>query len=91
MITAKYAQGYTSELIHTGPCKVTGFYVMADTVACEVYLYDGVDSGGVMFRKAVIPANTDTDYPKVIPVEFKNGIYVDVVTAPNFWTVEYII
>jgi len=91
MITAKYIRGTASQLIHTGSCKVTGFYVSSDAVASEVILMDGVDVGGAGVRRACPAANDEKEYRFAVPVEFETGIYIYVVTAPYIWVVEFII
>jgi len=91
MITAKYESGYADKLVHTGPCLVIGFHVKADAVAAEVRLTDAVVAGYMPFRKAEPAADTFDDFRFNPPVEFKTGIFIDVVTAPEFWTVEFIV
>jgi len=92
MITAKKKTGTTDLLVHTGPCKVSGFYVASTGVdGTSVYLVDGVDAGGEMIRQGNPAVGGDVDYRMNPPVEFKTGIFIYVVVAPQFWEVEFII
>lgn len=91
MITAKYDRGNADKLVHDGPCKVTGFHVSAAAGAAEVNLTDATATGGDPFRKGEPAAGAFHDFRFNPPVEFKTGIFIDVITAPDFWTVEFIL
>lgn len=76
--------------VHKGPCLITGFVVTDDAANGVANLYDGENALGRHKCQVAVLAHTTFAWPIVHPVDFDNGIYIEVGAATVYVTICYI-
>lgn len=81
----------SSQIIHKGPCLITGFCVTADGAGGGAKLYDGESNLGELKARVLAINGTTFAWELPNPVDFDKGIYIEInVSGTTYVTVCYI-